>query len=412
MSERGQRHSVSSIRSHGRKPDDDIADFAVPALTAPTPLPSQREAFAIPEDVAYLNCAYMSPQLRDVTGAGQRAVQRKQHPWTIAASDFFDDLERLRQLFSALVGGDADGVAVVPAASYALSTVAANVTARPRDRIVVLADQYPSNVYPWRDLSQRTSATVVPVARPVGADWTQAVIDAVDERTTVVALPNCHFMTGSLLDLTAIGAAARAAGALFVVDATQSLGVIPLDVSEMRPDVVVAAGYKWLLGPYSLAYAWIAPQHRGWRPLEHHWGGRRGSENFAGLTDYTDVYRRGARRFDVGEAGNFVLLPMAIAALEAVTAWSVPRIAATIAPLTAAVAHGAASHGLKPPAAPGAGHIIGLQLPRRAAASVAERLAAMQVHVSVRGDSLRVSPHVYNTTDDVERLIHALAQSV
>ncbi len=123
-----------------------------------TPLPCQRDAVAIPDDVAYLNCAYMAPQLRHVTDTGQRAVQRKEHPWMIAAADFFDDLERLRQLFSALIGGDAEGVAVVPAVSYALSTVAGNVSARRDDRIVVLADQYPSNVYPWRDLAQRTGA--------------------------------------------------------------------------------------------------------------------------------------------------------------------------------------------------------------------------------------------------------------
>ena len=375
------------------------------------PLSSQRDAFAIPHDVAYLNCAYMAPQLRDVTDAGVSAARRKERPWTITAADFFDNLERLRALFSTLVGADPEGVAVVPAASYSLSTVAANVTASPGSRVVVLAEQYPSNVYPWRDLAQRTGAAVVAVDKPGSGDWTEGVIAAIDERTVVVAVPHCHFMTGALLDLVRIAAAARAAGALLVVDATQSLGAIPLDVAQVRPDVVVAAGYKWLLGPYSVGYVWIAPQHREWRPLEHHWSGRNGSENFADLTSYTDAYRPGARRFDGGEASNFVLLPMAVAALERVTAWGVPRIAATISPLTAAIAQGAAKLA-QPASGPRAGHIIGLRLPDGSALNVAARLAAEQVHVSVRGDNLRVSPHVYNTADDVDRFVAALAAAV
>ncbi len=353
----------------------------------------------------------MAPQLRSVTEAGIRAAQRKERPWTITSEDFFRDLERLRALFSGLVGADADGVAIVPAASYALSTVAANVTAGPGHRVIVLADQYPSNVYPWRDLAQRTGATIVAVEKAETATWTDAVVAAIDERTAVVAVPQCHFMNGALLDLGRIGAAARAAGAMLVVDATQSLGVLPLDVGDIQPDVVVAAGYKWLLGPYSVGYAWIAAHHRGWRPLEHHWGGREGSEDFAALTDYTEAYRPGARRFDGGEASNFVLLPMAVAALETVTAWSVPRIAAAIAPLSQEITRHAAD--LAPaPSPPRADHILGLQLPEGAAARVAARLAHEQVHVSVRGKNLRVSPHVYNTTEDVDRFVSALAAAL
>jgi selenocysteine lyase/cysteine desulfurase len=377
-----------------------------------TPLPAQRDAFDIPDDVAYLNCAYMAPQPRRVTEAGIASAQRKQRPWRLGAADFFDDLERLRTLFAQFVHGDADGVAVMPAASYALSTAAANASASAGDRIVVLAEQYPSNVYPWRDLAQRSGATVVAVERPDDGNWTQAVVESIDERTAVVAVPNCHFMTGALIDLARIGAAARAAGAMFVVDATQSLGVLPLRADEIGADVVVAAGYKWLLGPYSLGYAWTAPHCRDWRPLEHHWAGREGSEDFANLTSYTDAFRPGARRFDGGEASNFVLVPMALAALETVAEWSVERVAAAVEPLTAAVLDGAAALGLSPRVGPSAGHIVGLRLPTGSPDAVVQRLAQAQVHVSLRGDSLRVSPYVFNTAEDVTRLLDALGAAL
>lgn len=376
------------------------------------PLPPQRDAFDLPDGVAYLNCAFMAPQLRRVSEVGIAAVQRKQRPWRIGPADFFDHLERLRGLFAQLIQGDAEGVAVVPAASYAVSTAAANVSASGESRIVVLADQYPSNVYPWHDLARRSGASVVAVERPDDGDWTRAVVESIDERTVAVAVPNCHFMTGALIDVATIGEAARTVGATFVIDATQSLGVLPLDVNEVGADMVVAAGYKWLLGPYSVGYAWTAPHCRDWRPLEHHWAGREGSEDFAHLTSYTDTFRPGARRFDGGEASNFVLLPMALAALETVAEWSVERVAATVEPLTAAVVNGAAAIGLPVHAEPHARHIVGLRLPVGSPAAVVQGLAEAQVHVSLRGESLRISPYVFNTADDVERLLAALRRAL
>ena len=375
-------------------------------------LPPQRDAFDLPDGVAYLNCAFMSPQLRRVSEVGIAAVQRKQRPWRIGPADFFDHLERLRGLFAQLIQGDAEGVAVVPAASYAVSTAAANVSASGESRIVVLADQYPSNVYPWHDLARRSGASVVAVERPDDGDWTRAVVESIDERTVAVAVPNCHFMTGALIDVATIGEAARTVGATFVIDATQSLGVLPLDVNEVGADMVVAAGYKWLLGPYSVGYAWTAPHCRDWRPLEHHWAGREGSEDFAHLTSYTATFRPGARRFDGGEASNFVLLPMALAALETVAEWSVERVAATVEPLTAAVVNGAAAIGLPVHAEPHARHIVGLRLPVGSPAAVVQGLAEAQVHVSLRGESLRISPYVFNTADDVERLLAALRRAL
>ncbi|MDP9405704.1 MAG: aminotransferase class V-fold PLP-dependent enzyme, partial [Actinomycetota bacterium] len=173
------------------------------ADAAPTPaaLPCQRELFELPDDLAYLNCAYMAPQLREVTAAGVAAVRRKAAPWTLAPADFFDDLEAARDLVARLVGGDADGVAVVPSASYGLSLAAGNLPVAAGEAVVILAEQYPSNVYVWRDAVARAGGRLVTVARPSDGDWTPAVLAAVDEATAVVAVPNCHWTDGGLLDL-------------------------------------------------------------------------------------------------------------------------------------------------------------------------------------------------------------------
>lgn len=373
-------------------------------------IPSQRHLFEIPDGLTYLNCAYMSPSLKSVTEAGIAGVRRKAMPWNVTAADFFDEVEDVRGAFAELTGADAEGVAVIPAASYGIATAAANVPLSTGDRIVVLAEQFPSNVYSWHAAAERNGAEVITVPRPEGGDWTGAVASTIDERVRVVAVPNCHWTDGSLLDVSEIGALARSVEAALVIDATQSLGAMPLDVREVRPDFLVAAAYKWLLGPYSLAYAWISPRWRQGEPFEHSWMTRRGSSDFARLVDYREGFRSGARRFDVGETANFALMPMAAAALRRLLEWKVERIAASLRDLTEHIADEAAAVGLGvPPAGARAPHMIGVTLPEGAPTDLPERLALEKVFVSVRGDSIRISPHLYNDHSDVKRLIDRLA---
>ncbi|MGH2484903.1 MAG: aminotransferase class V-fold PLP-dependent enzyme, partial [Ktedonobacterales bacterium] len=213
-------------------------------------LSSQRNLFEIPDEVAYLNCAYMSPLLRAARAAGQEAVARKSRPWRVTPADFFAEAETARALFAELIGADAEGVAIVPSASYGVGVAAANLPLLPGQRVVLLAEQFPSNVYPWQDLAERSGAAVVTVPRPLTGEWTPALLERIDERTAIVALPHCHWTDGSLVDLARVGERARAVGAALVVDATQSVGAFPLDIARVRPDFLVSATYKWLLGPY------------------------------------------------------------------------------------------------------------------------------------------------------------------
>src|ERR671916_500913 len=213
-------------------------------------LSSQRDLFEIPEDIVYLNCAFMAPQLRPAREVGERAVSRKSRPWEITPDAFFEDAEEIRALFARLVGGDADGVAIIPSVSYGISVAAANLDVREGEKMVILEDQFPSNVYAWGELAERSGARLVTLPRPEDFDWTRALLEEIDTTTAVVAVPNCHWTDGSLVDLACVGESAREAGAALVVDAIQSLGAHPFDVSEVRPDFLVASSYKWLLGPY------------------------------------------------------------------------------------------------------------------------------------------------------------------
>ena len=374
-------------------------------------LGNQREHFEMPEGICYLNCAYMSPQLRSAREIGERAVSRKSRPWEITPEHFFEDTEKARALFARLVGADADGVALIPSVSYGMAVAAANVEVEPGENILILGDQFPSNVYPWRELAARRDAKLITVPRPADHDWTTAVLGHLDEDTAIVAVPNCHWMDGSLLDLARVGEGARQSEAALVVDAIQSLGAHPLEVGEVRPDFLVAGAYKWLLGPYGVGFMYVGEEHREGEPIEHNWINRRGSEDFAGLVGYQDAFQPGARRYDVGERSNFVLLPMANEALRQILEWGVESVSETIAGLTDLIEKRARERGIEAiPAKRRARHMIGLKLGSAAPDDLAARLAEKGVFVSVRGESVRVSPHLYNTAEDVQRLFRVLEE--
>jgi selenocysteine lyase/cysteine desulfurase len=377
------------------------------------PLTNQRQLFEIPDEVAYFNCASLAPQLRSVRAAGERALARQAAPWGTQAGDWFADVEELRGLFAQLIGAEPDGVALIPATSYGLAVAARNIGAREGERALVIADDYPSNVYTWRTWARRTGAEVVTVDRRDDQTWTDAVLEALDERVRVVAVPGVRWTDGAVLDLLRIGERARSAGALFVVDATQSLGAIPLDVSTLRPDYLVATGYKWLLGPFSVAYLFAGDHHRSGQPIEENWVNRAGAEDFAGLTDYSDDYRPGARRFDVGQRTNFTLTPMAIAALGELLRWGVENVAATLAPTTSRIEDEARRRGLGAlPVDQRGPHIVGISVPAERRATIGKQLAQDSVFVGMRGTTMRVSPHLHTTEDDVDKLFAALDRAM
>jgi selenocysteine lyase/cysteine desulfurase len=373
---------------------------------------AQRAAFNVPEEVAYFNTASLAPQLHAVRTAGEAALERRGRPWAISDADWFVDVERLRSLFARIIGATDDGVARVPATSYGLAIAAHTLPIGPGQRILVLAEEYPSGIYTWRAAARRSGAEVLTVSREAGQTWTDAVLAVLDERVAIVSVPNVHWTDGALVDLRPISARVRELGTRLVIDASQSVGAMPLDVAELQPDFLVSVGYKWLLGPFGVGYLYVAEEHRQGEPLEENWIARAGSEDLARLVDYRDEYQRGARRFDAGARTMFELTPMAIAALEQIAEWEVPRIASTLARRTSEIARRAAGLGLDPvPDEQRGPHLLGVRLPERARSAVLAALAEHNCFVALRGSSLRIAPHLHTTDEDVERLFEGLAQA-
>jgi selenocysteine lyase/cysteine desulfurase len=183
-----------------------------------------------------------------------------------------------------------------------------------------------------------------------------------------------------------------------VLDVSQSLGASVVDIAAIQPDFLVSVGYKWMLGPYSLAYMYVAPKWREGNPIEYSWLTREGAEDFTKLVDYTEGFRPGARRFDMGEFSQFVNTPMAIAALRQL-----------IGAHTDCIAKEAGTLGFDVfPPEQRSKHMIGIRRREGIPAGLPKALADAQVYVSVRGDSIRIAPHVYTTSVDLDRLFEVI----
>ena len=209
-------------------------------------------------------------------------------------------------------------------------------------------------------------------------------------------------------------ARARAVGAALVIDGSQSLGALPFAVQEIRPDAVICAGYKWLLGPYGIGFAWFGERFDDGVPLEETWIGREHSEDFQHLVDYRDAYQRGAARYDVGERSNFILLPIAIEAMRLVLEWGAERIQQYCDGITGEVVDEASALGFRIEARHWRGaHLFGLRTPVGLdLTALGGALRARNVYASLRGSALRISPNVYNDERDVRALLAALRSAV
>lgn len=377
---------------------------------------AHQKKFSVPSDKIYLNGAYMSPMPLSVVEAGQQALLRKQDPTSISQTDFFTDQEKLKKSFARLCNiPDHHNVAIIPSVSYGMATVAKNISGKKGGKIIVASEQFPSNIYPWQDLAQQQKLELITVSPPAqltnrGKLWNENILEAIDENTVMVAIGHVHWADGTRFDLKRIRKATQEAGALLIIDGTQSVGALPFDVGEINPDALICAGYKWLMGPYSIGLAYYGEYFRNGQPLEHNWINRQNSEDFRGLINYEARYQPGMTRYDMGEKSNFILVPMLLAAVEFLNETGPVNIqdhCGQIAQKALELLKKSDWWVEEPEFR--ANHLFGLRPPHGVdIADAAKKLLENKIYVSLRGEVIRVSPNIYNDQNDLNRMAEIL----
>ncbi|MBO1080853.1 aminotransferase class V-fold PLP-dependent enzyme [Roseomonas haemaphysalidis] len=366
-------------------------------------LPSQRHLFEIPDGITYLDAAAYSLLPRGGRAAGEAGVASKSQPWAHPRNQAGDWAERARSSAARLLGAAADDIAIIGSVSHGIGTAARNLPLPSGTRLLRVADEFPSLALVFDRLAAEAGMELEVVPRPADGDWTSAVLAAIARPgaapLSIACLTPLHWSDGALIDLDRIAPAVHAAGAALVVDATQAVGVLPVDVRRWRPDFLAFPTYKWVLGPYSLAFLYAAPHRQAGLPLEEN-GTNRPEGRFA----------PGARRYDKGERNDPVALPMAATGLELVEGWGVAAVEARLRAMTDRLAAGLEAQGLPVlPRALRAPHILGLRLPGGVPPGLVDGLAAQGAFACDRLGALRISPHVWTEEADIDRFLSILS---
>lgn len=377
----------------------------------------QREKFNLQRKYAYLNCAYMSPLLKKVENAGIKGMKLKRKPFQITAEDFFHETETVRSLFSQLVNNpEPKRVCTVPSVSYGIANVTNNLPFSTGE-ILLVEEQFPSNVYPWLALEKKGMQVnfVGPSdSERRGESWNQKILDAINSKTKLVAMGHVHWADGTLFDLKAIRKKLDQVGGLLIIDGTQSVGALPFDIQEIRPDALICAAYKWLMGPYSIGLAYYGPAFDQGEPIEHSWMNRMNSENFGGLVEYEKEFQELALKYEVGEHSNFILIPMLHHALKQLLRWQPSEVQAYCENLIKDSINEINALGYTLEASEfRSSHLLGIRLGKEMKMDlVKSSLSKHKVSVSYRGNAIRVSPHVYNDELDIRKLLKALKEPI
>jgi len=375
-----------------------------------------RADFDIPRDICYLNAAYMTPQPRDVVTATMRGATLRSQPWHVTPTDFFHDVEELRATFARQVNCSPDNIAIVPSAGYGVSCAAINMPLSEGDVILGLHEQFPSNYYAWRRQALASGAEFHIVNREAGQSWADALLEAIrdlGDRIEIATLEGHHWASAEFIDLELVIPALRDVGAKVVLDLTQTIGGCPIDISRLAPDFMATAAYKWQFCPYGVAFLYVDDRYLEGVPIEEPWMSRAGAEDFSRLADFTDAYQPGARRYDMSAKSSFSNIAGALAALQKLEGWGIDTVSKMLATTNVRISEILASHGFETMTADArAPHFQGARVPAADPRKLAARLVENNVFASVRGDYLRVAPHVYTDDTDLMRLDDVLAAAL
>ncbi len=366
-----------------------------------------RDAMPVAQRWAYFDHAAVAPVSGPAAAAMQTWVEQSVAEGDTMWPEWGRQLKAMRQSAANLIGATPDEIALVPNTTAGINLVAEGLDWRPGDNLVTLADEYPSNLYPWMHLADRGVETRrLPTADGV-VDYDQ-LADHCDERTRLITVSWVAFSNGCRRDLDAIADIAARKGALLFVDAIQGLGVFPLDVRQTPIDFLAADGHKWLLGPEGAGIAYI---RRDRLPLLR--ATAVGAHSVVHAYDYTHIelkLKQDASRYEGGSLNVPGMFGLG-ASVDLLQSLGVENVAAAILDVTDLICCELQQLGLSvisPRNAEQRSGIVSFKFPGADVMAVRRHCLERGVALACRAGRIRVSAHAYNDADDVRRLIDAL----
>lgn len=378
-------------------------------------LENQKHLFSLDKGVHYLNCAYKAPLLKSAENAAISSLIKQRNPAQILPKDYFEEAEEVRSLFGKIVNCKPSEVAIIPSTSYGFSSVLNNISCKRGQHAITIESEFPSDYFSIEAWCKKHNAPlkIIKANKELpqqGAEWNRNILESISDKTAVVILSSVHWMSGLRFDLKKIGEQCRKVGAKFIVDGTQSVGAMHMNVKEYQIDALVCASYKWLFGPYSVALAYIGETFNDGTPLEETWMNRINARDFGNLTDYNQTYTQDAGRYNVGQFSNLILMPMLIESLKQINLWTVDAIQAYCKKLAAPLINYLQNLGMPlEEEAYFSNHLFSLALPKTIDFdSFQEKINERNIIISIRKGNLRISINVFNTEEDIQQLIEVI----
>jgi selenocysteine lyase/cysteine desulfurase len=366
-----------------------------------------RAEMPIVRQYSFMDHAAVAPLSAPAAAAMRRFLDESQgHGY--ARGRLFPETKRARLLAAKLLNCHPEEIAFVKNTSEGINLVANGLHFSRGDNIVTTAVEFPANIYPWMNLRE-AGVLLKMVPEDKGRIPLERIVELIDERTRVVTISSVQFGSGFRTDLAALGQACQERGVLFCVDAIQSLGCVPINVRAMKIDFLSADGHKWLLGPEGAGIFYCRHELLGLlRPSQVGWLGVKNAQNF---TDYKLEFRDDARRFDSGSY-NLVGIWGLGAALEWLLEIGIDEIWERVRTLTDRLAEGVRAKGYR---------LVSSRAPAEASGVVAfvsdthdhtrvvnHLRQEYRTVIAAREGRLRVSPHFYNTEEEIDQLIEHL----
>jgi selenocysteine lyase/cysteine desulfurase len=363
----------------------------------------------------------MSPLPKKVEEAGIKGLLRKSQPYEITQEHFFDTAIDVKKKFAKLINCiDYEQIAIMPSVSYGMATVVKNIhrkgISKHKTKIVLVGEEFPSDVYAWQELAaENPQLSIKTIHAPQelnnrGQNWNSELLEALQQETLLVCISPTHWADGTLFDLEKIKDKCVENDILFIIDATQHLGAYAFDIQKIKPDFLVAATYKWLLGPYGTTLAYFGKYFDDGFPLEQTWIGRKNSQDFKNLINYQSDYQEGAFRYNMGEFSNFINLPMIEKALDLLIEWQPAEIQNYAKNLGEPYLERLrnADYWIENEEFRAA-HLFGIRLPENLKIETVQKaLSEQKVFVSYRGNAIRLSVNVWNNEADMEMFTQIL----